>query len=114
MVETARALIPECSASDLRVMLTDGSPLVVIDVREHHEFQAGHLAGSMHIGKGVLERDIEKHQFAEDTRLVLYCGGGFRSAIAARSLKDMGYSQAFSLWGGWRAILAEGLETNLE
>ena len=70
MVETARALIPECSASDLRVMLADGSPLVVIDVREHHEFQAGHLAGSMHIGKGVLERDIEKHQFAEDARLV--------------------------------------------
>jgi rhodanese-related sulfurtransferase len=49
--------------------------------------------------------------FAEDARLVLYCGGGFRSAIAARSLKDMGYSQAFSLWGGWRAILAEGLDS---
>lgn len=92
----------------------DGSPLCVIDVRERHEFETGHLEGSVHIGKGVLERDIEKHQFAEDARLVLYCGGGFRSAIAARSLKDMGYSQAFSLWGGWRAILAEGLDINQE
>ena len=95
-------------------MLSDGSPLHVIDVRERHEVEAGHLDGAVHIGKGVLERDIEKHQFAEDARLVLYCGGGFRSAIAARSLKDMGYSQAFSLWGGWRAILAEGLEVNQE
>ena len=114
IVEAARASIPECNASDLRAMLMDGSPLYVIDVRERHEFEAGHLEGSLHIGKGVLERDIEKHQFAEDARLVLYCGGGFRSAIAARSLKDMGYSQAFSLWGGWRAILAEGLDTNQE
>ena len=114
IVEAARASIPECNASDLRTMLSDGSPLHVIDVRERHEFEAGNLDGSVHIGKGVLERDIEKHQFAEDARLVLYCGGGFRSAIAARSLKDMGYSQAFSLWGGWRAILAEGLEVNQE
>ncbi|MDG1537735.1 MAG: rhodanese-like domain-containing protein [Candidatus Poseidoniaceae archaeon] len=114
IVETARASIPECSASDLRTMLADGAPLAVIDVRERHEFQAGHLVGSVHIGKGVLERDIEKHQFADDARLVLYCGGGFRSAIAARSLMDMGYSQAFSLWGGWRAILAEDLETYQE
>lgn len=114
IVETARASIPECNASELRTMLMDGSPLCVIDVRERHEFEAGHLEGSVHIGKGVLERDIEKHQFAEDARLVLYCGGGFRSAIAARALKEMGYSQAFSLWGGWRAILAEGLEVNQE
>jgi rhodanese-related sulfurtransferase len=91
-------------------MLEDGEPILVIDVREHHEFEAGHLAGSLHIGKGVLERDIEKHDVDDSTRMVLYCGGGFRSAIAARSLQDMGYSNAFSLWGGWRGILAEGLE----
>tara|TARA_B110000003_G_scaffold212709_1_gene211720 strand:- start:667 stop:1041 length:375 start_codon:yes stop_codon:yes gene_type:complete len=110
IVEQARAVISECEASDLRVMLEDGEPILVIDVREHHEFEAGHLAGSLHIGKGVLERDIEKHDVDESTRMVLYCGGGFRSAIAARSLQDMGYSNAFSLWGGWRGILAEGLE----
>ncbi len=90
-------------------MLDDGQPIVVLDVREWHEYEAGHLVGSVHIGKGVLERDIEKHEFDEDARMVLYCGGGFRSAIAAKSLKEMGYSNAFSLWGGWRGIQAEGL-----
>lgn len=114
IVEQARARIPECSAIELKAMLEDGSPLVVIDVRERHEFEAGHLEGSVHIGKGVLERDIEKHELSDSTRLVLYCGGGFRSAIAAASLKDMGYSNAFSLWGGWRAIVAEGLAPQLE
>lgn len=90
-------------------MLADGQPIVVLDVREQHEYDAGHLIGSVHIGKGVLERDIEKHDFNDDTRMVLYCGGGFRSAIAAKSLKEMGYSNAISLWGGWRGIQAEGL-----
>jgi rhodanese-related sulfurtransferase len=111
IVEQARSRIPECSAAELKGMLEDGSPLVVIDVRERHEFEAGHLEGSVHIGKGVLERDIEKHGLADDARLVLYCGGGFRSAIAAQSLKQMGFSNASSLWGGWRAIVAENLPT---
>ena len=111
IVEQARSRISECSAIELKAMLEDGSPLVVIDVRERHEFEAGHLEGSVHIGKGVLERDIEKHGLADDARLVLYCGGGFRSAIAAQSLKQMGFSNASSLWGGWRAIVAENLPT---
>ncbi|MDA8594428.1 rhodanese-like domain-containing protein [Euryarchaeota archaeon] len=109
VVEAARAAIPECEAGELRSMLADGQPIVVLDVREQHEYDAGHLIGSVHIGKGVLERDIEKHDFNDDTRMVLYCGGGFRSAIAAKSLKEMGYSNAISLWGGWRGIQAEGL-----
>ena len=111
VVEAARAAIPECEAGELRSMLADGQPIVVLDVREQHEYDAGHLIGSVHIGKGVLERDIEKHDFNDDTRMVLYCGGGFRSAIAAKSLKEMGYSNAISLWGGWRGIQAEGLPT---
>ena len=109
VVEAARAAIPECEAGELLSMLVDGQPIVVLDVREQHEYDAGHLIGSVHIGKGVLERDIEKHDFNDDTRMVLYCGGGFRSAIAAKSLKEMGYSNAISLWGGWRGIQAEGL-----
>ena len=109
VVEAARAAIPECGAGELRSMLADGQPIVVLDVREQHEYDAGHLIGSVHIGKGVLERDIEKHDFKDDTRMILYCGGGFRSAIAAKSLKEMGYSNAISLWGGWRGIQAEGL-----
>ncbi len=109
IVEAARGEIAECEAADLRAMTEDGQPLVVLDVRERHEFEAGHLEGAIHIGKGVIERDIEKHDLADDLRIVLYCGGGFRSAIAAKSLKDMGWSNVVSLWGGWRGIQAEGL-----
>ena len=109
IVEAARNEIAECEASDVRKMMEDGAPLVVVDVRERHEFEAGHLEGAVHIGKGVIERDVEKHDFADDARIVLYCGGGYRSAIAAKSLQDMGWTNVASLWGGWRGILAEGL-----
>ena len=109
IVEAARSEIAECEAADLRAMTEDGQSLVVLDVRERHEFEAGHMEGAIHIGKGVIERDIEKHDFADDVRIVLYCGGGFRSAIAAKSLQDMGWSNVLSLWGGWRGIQAEGL-----
>ena len=109
IVEAARNEIAECEASDVRKMMNDGAPLVVVDVREQHEFEAGHLEGAVHIGKGVIERDVEKHDFADDARIVLYCGGGYRSAIAAKSLQDMGWTNVASLWGGWRGILAEGL-----
>ena len=109
IVEAARNEIAECEASDVRKMMDDGAPLVVVDVRERHEFEAGHVEGAVHIGKGVIERDVEKHDFADDARIVLYCGGGYRSAIAAKSLQDMGWTNVASLWGGWRGILAEGL-----
>ena len=71
IVEQARSKIQECEAAELRVMLEDGAPLMVIDVRERHEYEAGHLVGSVHIGKGVLERDIEKHDVSDATRMVL-------------------------------------------
>ena len=109
IVQAARNEIAECDASDVRRLMDDGAPLVVVDVRERHEFEAGHLEGAVHIGKGVIERDVEKHDFADDARIVLYCGGGYRSAIAAKSLQDMGWTNVASLWGGWRGILAEGL-----
>ena len=109
IVEDARAKISECSASELSKLVSEGA--VVIDVREQHEFEAGHYVDAIHIGKGVIERDIEKQDFEIKQKIVLYCGGGFRSAIAAKSLQDMGYGDVISLWGGWRGILAEGLET---
>ena len=90
-------------------MISEGA--VVIDVRERHEYEAGHYVEAIHIGKGVIERDIEKHGFDTDKKIVLYCGGGFRSAIAARSLTEMGYTDVISLWGGWRSMLSKGLET---
>lgn len=109
IVEDARAKISECSASELSKLVSEGA--VVIDVREQHEFEAGHYVDAIHIGKGVIERDIEKQDFEIKQKIVVYCGGGFRSAIAAKSLQDMGYEDVISLWGGWRGILAEGLET---
>ena len=107
IVESARRKIGECSADDLPELIDSGG--VIIDVRERYEFDSGHLIGAIHIGKGVIERDIEKHNFSTEEKLILYCGGGFRSAIAAKSLQDMGYNNVVSLWGGWRSIQAAGL-----
>ncbi|MGB0611934.1 MAG: rhodanese-like domain-containing protein [Poseidonia sp.] len=108
-VDAARALIEECDSAQLRAMMDDGDQLIVVDVREAHEYAAGHLEGAVHIGKGVLERDIEKQEWDDDARIVLYCGGGFRSALAAKSVQEMGWTNVLSLWGGWRGIQAEGL-----
>ena len=85
IVESARSKIGECSADDLPELIDSGG--VIIDVRERYEFDSGHLIGAIHIGKGVIERDIEKHNFSTEEKLILYCGGGFRSAIAAKSLR---------------------------
>ena len=87
----------------------EGAAGVIIDVREAHEFERGHLPGAVHLSKGVLERDIEALVPDVNRRVVLYCGGGFRSAIAGASLRDMGYTDVWSVWGGWRAIRAAGL-----
>jgi rhodanese-related sulfurtransferase len=108
-VEQSRAAIQECNITQFASMLDDGGEIVVIDVREQHEYDAGCFEGALHLSKGVIERDIEKHPISEDSRIVLYCGGGFRSAIAAESLTRMGYSNVYSLWGGWRSLVAADL-----
>src|SRR5216683_2521547 len=90
-------------------MLADGSKAVLIDVREDSEWAAGHAAGAVHIGKGVIERDIESKVSQKDAKLVLYCGGGSRSALAADALMKMGYSNVFSLAGGLGAYKAAAL-----
>jgi rhodanese-related sulfurtransferase len=84
-------------------------PHVLVDVREDHEWAAGHAAGAIHLGKGIIERDIEGKVPDKATRLVLYCGGGFRSALAADNLGKMGYTAAISLDGGWKAWQQAGL-----
>ena len=88
-VKQSRALIQECDINQFSSMLNDGEELVVVDVREQHEYDAGSFEGALHLSKGVIERDIEKHPISEDARIVLYCGGGFRSAIAAELLTRM-------------------------
>ena len=108
-VEQSRAAIQECDINQFSAMLNDGEGLVVIDVREQHEYDAGSFEGALHLSKGVIERDIEKHPISDDTRIILYCGGGFRSAIAAESLTRMGYSNVYSLWGGWRSLVTADL-----
>jgi len=108
-VEACRSAVNECDGPELATMLSEGMAGVVIDVRETDEFERGHLKGAVHVSKGVLERDIEALMPDVQQRVVLYCGGGFRSAIAAASLVDMGYTDVWSVWGGWRAIRAAGL-----
>ena len=110
-VVQSRKVINECDINHFSAMLNDGNQLTVIDVREQHEFDAGCFEGALHLSKGVIERDIEKHPISEGDRIVLYCGGGFRSALAAESLTRMGYVNVYSLWGGWRSLVAAGLAT---
>ena len=110
-VDQSRKVINECDIDQFSAMLNDGNQIIVIDVREQHEFDAGSFEGALHLSKGVIERDIEKHPISEEDRIVLYCGGGFRSALAAESLSRMGYANVYSLWGGWRSLVAAGLAT---
>lgn len=77
-------------------------PYILLDVREDHEWQRGHIANAVHLGKGIIERDIEQQVPDKNQTIVLYCGGGYRSALAADSLQRMGYSQVYSLDGGYR------------
>ena len=83
---------------------------MLVDVREDHEFHAGHVKGAVHMSKGTIERDIEGKYPDKETTLVLYCGGGFRSALVADNLQKMGYTNPISLDGGWRALKESGLE----
>jgi rhodanese-related sulfurtransferase len=107
IVNDAKSRIRQIDIEQYRKMANQ--PHVLVDTREDSEWAAGHAAGAVHIGKGVIERDIEKKVPDKNTRLVLYCGGGFRSALAADALQKMGYTDAISLDGGWRAWQAAGL-----
>ena len=84
---------------------------ILVDVREDNEWAAGHAAGAVHLGKGIIERDIETKIPNKDATIVLYCGGGFRSALAADNLQKMGYTNVESMDGGWKGWLAEGHPT---
>lgn len=106
LVNDAKSRVTELSITELQQF---NRPYVLVDVREDHEWQAGHLPGALHLGKGILERDIEKAVPDPQQTLVLYCGGGFRSALAADMLQKMGYKDVLSLAGGYSAWVAAGL-----
>ena len=102
IVEEARAKVTEISTDEYQDMLSAGTKHVLIDVREESEFAAGHAAGAVHLGKGIIERDIEERFPNPSVELFLLCGGGFRSAMAADNLGKMGYTNVTSVDGGWR------------
>ncbi len=107
LVNEAKTQIKEVDIAEYQRMPHEGH--VLIDIREDREWDAGHAAGAIHLGKGVIERDIEAEIPDKSTTVVLYCGGGYRSALAALELKKMGYTNAISLDGGWRAWNQAGL-----
>ena len=102
LVDAARAHIREVSIESVKAMIEAGADVQIVDVREDREWAAGHLPSARHIGKGVIERDIES-LVDRERPIVLYCGGGYRSALAAESIQKMGYRDVSSMDGGWRA-----------
>jgi rhodanese-related sulfurtransferase len=106
IVNDARSRIKETTVDDVKAMMDRGEKFLLVDVREESEYARDHLPGAIHLGKGVIERDIEMRVPETDTKMILYCGGGFRSALAADNLQKMGYGNVISMDGGvrdWRA-----------
>lgn len=110
LVEDAKTRVAEIDVAKYKEMLASGEAHLLVDVREESEFAAGHVKGALHLGKGIIERDIETKVPDKATTLVLYCGGGFRSALVADNLLKMGYAKPISLDGGWRALKDSGLD----
>jgi rhodanese-related sulfurtransferase len=103
LVDEAKKHVKECTAADVKARLDRGEPFAFVDVREDNEFAVLRARGARHIGRGVLERDIETLIPDHDAPVVLYCGGGFRSALAADNMQKMGYTNVISMDGGMRA-----------
>ena len=103
LVNDAKKRIKECDTSEVAQLQAADTPFHLVDVREESEWAAGHLPGAIHLGKGVIERDIEKQVPELDAKIVLYCGGGYRSALAAENLQRMGYTDVLSMDGGFGA-----------
>jgi rhodanese-related sulfurtransferase len=111
LVTAAKTKVKESNVADVKRRLDGGENLTLIDVREDNEWAQGHLPGALHLGKGIIERDIEQRVPQTDAKLVLYCGGGFRSALVAESLQKMGYTNVESMDGGWKGWRDAGLPT---
>jgi rhodanese-related sulfurtransferase len=109
IVEDAKSRVHEISVDQVRVKLQGGEKFMLVDVREESEYAKDHLPGAIHLGKGIIERDIEERVPDPDTPIVLYCGGGFRSALAADNLQKMGFCNVLSMDGGIREWREKGL-----
>jgi rhodanese-related sulfurtransferase len=108
LVGDAKKHVSEISVAEARAKLAAHSKVVLIDVREDHEWQAGHAVEAVHLGKGILERDLEKLYPDANTEIVMYCGGGFRSAMSCDAAQRMGYKKVHSLIGGYKGMVAAG------
>jgi rhodanese-related sulfurtransferase len=113
LVDDAKSRVREVSVEDAQSALASGEARL-LDVREDNEWKEAHARGAEHLGKGIIERDIETFAPDKTSELILYCGGGFRAALAADSLQRMGYTNVASMAGGWRAWLAAGAPTEKE
>jgi len=108
IVEDTRKRIREVTIDEVKAKLDRKEKFLLIDVREESEYAADHLPGAVHLGKGIIERDVEARVPDQNTPMVLYCGGGFRSALAADNLQKMGYTQVLSMDGGIRGWREKG------
>jgi len=111
IVNEAKTHVKELNFREVKKRLDAGEKFKLVDVREDNEWARGHLPGAIHLGKGVIERDIEMAVPDKSETLVLYCGGGFRSALAADNLRKMGYQNCISMDGGWRSWTEAGFPT---
>jgi rhodanese-related sulfurtransferase len=111
LVQDAKKRVKETNVADVKRRTDADEKLILVDVREDNEWAKGHLPGAVHMGRGIIERDIEQRVPDTGTKLVLYCGGGFRSALVADNLQKMGYTNVESMDGGWRGWTEAGLPT---
>ena len=111
LVQESKKHIKETNVAEVKRRADAGEKFVLVDVREDNEWAKGHVPGAVHMGRGVIERDIEQRVPDTATKLILYCGGGFRSALVAENLQKMGYTNVESMDGGWKGWLEAGLPT---
>ena len=102
LVNDAKSRIRQMNPEEVKAKLDGGEQVILVDVREDNEWEKGHIAGAIHLGKGIIERDIEERIPDKEKEIILYCGGGFRSALSADNLQRMGYKNVVSMDGGWR------------
>jgi rhodanese-related sulfurtransferase len=108
LVNDAKTRINEEDFHETKKRMDAGEKMILVDTREDAEWSRGHIPGAIHLGRGVIERDIEKTIPDKDAQIILYCGGGFRSALAADNLQKMGYRNVISMDGGWRGWTEAG------
>jgi rhodanese-related sulfurtransferase len=108
LVRDAKKRVKEAGAAEIKQRLDGGEKMIIVDTREDIEWARGHVAGAIHLGKGIIERDIENTIPDKEATIVLYCGGGFRSALAADNIQKMGYRNVISMDGGWRVWTESG------